>query len=284
MNKLKFNILILNWNNRNILSECIQSIVDNTYTNYIITVIDNGSTDDSVNYIQSNYDNVNFIKIPTNLGYALGYNYAFDKLKDSLENSWFLLLNNDTILEPDTLLTLAKNADKYGDANIYGCKILNIKNNKIWYSGGKISFLTGNVYHEGINSNDALINQPEINETEFVSGCCMLINSNLLYELNGFTVNYNFYYEDVDLCNKAKNLGSKCYYISSTYISHHISYSLGGRFSALKLLRKINSFIKYLFLNNKIQYFIYYIVINTILMPYYVINFLIKKIKISYEN
>ena len=113
MNKFKFNILILNWNNRNILSECIQSIVDNTYNNYIITVIDNGSTDDSVNYIQSNYDNVNFIKIPTNLGYALGYNYAFDELKDSLEDSWFLLLNNDTILEPDTLHTLAKNADKY---------------------------------------------------------------------------------------------------------------------------------------------------------------------------
>ena len=112
----------------------------------------------------------------------------------------------------------------------------------------------------------------------------MLINSNLLYEVNGFIPNYNFYYEDVDLCNKAKNLGSKCYYISSTYISHHISYSLGGRFSVLKLFKKINSFIKYLFLNNRMQYFIYYIVINIILMPYYLINFLLKKIKIPYEN
>ena len=283
MNKLNFNILILNWNNRKILTECVQSILKNTYQNYVITVIDNGSTDDSIKHIKSTYNEVNIIKIPTNLGYALGYNYAFDKLKNSLDNSWFLLLNNDTVLEPDTLEIFANNAIKYGSQNIYGCKILNMKNNKIWYAGGKISYLTGNVSHQGINLKNNS-DQSNINETDFVSGCCMLIHSSLLYKINGFSPSYNFYYEDVDLCNKAKNEGSKCYYISNTHILHHISYSLGGRFSFLKLVRKINSFIKYLFLNNKIQYFIYYIIVNTILIPYYLIKFLIKKMSISYEN
>jgi len=278
MNKINFNILILNWNNKKILSECIQSILHNTYENYVITVIDNGSNDDSINYIQDSFNDVNFIKVPMNLGYASGYNYAFDKLKNKTDNDWFLLLNNDTILETDTLQIFSEYAEKYGEGNIYGCKLVNINNKKIWYAGGTISCLTGNVYHEGINSED-ILDPPEsfISQTDFVSGCCMLIKSDLLYEINGFSPNYNFYYEDVDLCNKAKHKGSKCYYISATHISHHISYSLGGRFSFLKLFIKANSFIKYLFLNNKIQYFIYYLVINVILSPYYIIKFLIKK-------
>ena len=283
MSNLKFNILILNWNNRVVLSECIQSILDNTYKNYLITVIDNGSTDDSIDFIDSNYDNIEFIKIPSNLGYALGYNYAFKKIKNTNDDCWFLLLNNDTILEKNTLQILAKYANKYGNKNIYSCKILNLKNKKIWYNGGKISCLTGNAYHQGINAVDD-INQPDIKETDFVSGCCMLINNNLLYKVNGFTPNYNFYYEDVDLCNKAKKLGSRCYCISSTYISHHISYSLGGRYSFLKFFRKINSFIKYLFLNNKFQYFIYYVIINIILIPYQIVSLFFKKMNLSYED
>ena len=64
MDKIKINILILNWNNRKILSECIQSILVSTYENYVITVIDNGSTDDSVNYIKSNFNMVNIIEVP----------------------------------------------------------------------------------------------------------------------------------------------------------------------------------------------------------------------------
>jgi len=283
MSKVKFNILILNWNNRKILSECIQSILFNTYKNYVITVIDNGSTDDSVNYVQTTFNNVNIIKVPMNLGYALGYNYAFNKLKDSSKDDWFLLLNNDTLLESKTLQTFAENANKYGKKNIYGCKILNINNNKIWYGGGKISCLTGNVFHLGLNSKD-VSDQSDINQTDFVSGCCMLIYSDLLFEINGFSPNYNFYYEDVDFCNKAKSKGSKCYYISNTYILHHISFSLGGRFSFLKLFRKVNSFIRYLYLNNKIQYFIYYVILNIILSPYYLIKFLIKKMLVYHEN
>ena len=199
-------ILILNWNGKHLLKPCLDSVTAIDYPNYSVMVIDNGSTDNSVNMVKENYSEVNLLVLEKNYGFAGGYNRCFTRLKDEY-SGFILLLNNDTILEPNTLHTLAKNADKYGDENIYGCKILNIKNNKIWYSGGKISFLTGNVYHEGINSDDALMDQPEINETDFVSGCCMLINSNLLYKVNCFTPNYNFYYEDVDLCNKAKKLG-----------------------------------------------------------------------------
>ena len=282
MKNIEINILILNWNNRRILSDCIKSILNSKYDNYSITVIDNASTDDSVDYVKSHFENINIIRVPSNLGYALGYNYAFKKIKNTIKDCWFLLLNNDTILNTNTLNVLSQSAIKYGESNIYGCKIINLNNKKIWYAGGKISSITGNAYHNKIDSDD-ISNSIQIAETDFISGCCMLIKNDLLYKVNGFTPTYNFYYEDVDLCNKAKQLGSKCYYIPSTTILHYISYTLGGRFSILKLFRKIISFIKYLYLNNRTYFFIFYIIINIFLIPYYITNFFIKKIT-TYED
>ena len=84
------------------------------------------------------------------------------------------------------------------------------------------------------------------------------------------------YYEDVDLCNRAKTKNVKCFYVSDTSVSHHISYSLGGRLSINKILKKIFSFIKYLFLNHNIFLFIYYLAINTALLPVYIINLSVK--------
>jgi len=268
------NILILNWNNKKILLDCIKSIKKSTYKNYKITVIDNGSKDGSIDYINSFYDDLCFISISSNLGFSSGYNYAFEQLQKD-DSEWFLLLNNDTEIMSNTIQVFANNISKYGNNYIYGCKIMNINNNKIWYAGGKINKLTGSAYHVGANLSDELT-QFKKGFTDFVSGCCMLIKKDLIYKINGFNEKFNFYYEDVDLCNRAKTKNVKCFYISDTSISHYISYSLGGRLSINKILKKIFSFIKYLFLNHNIFLFIYYLAINVILLPVYIINFSLK--------
>jgi len=152
---------------------------------------------------------------------------------------------------------------------------MNINNNKIWYAGGKINRFTGTAYHLGVNSFDETT-QFKKRVTDFISGCCMLIKKDLIYQINGFNEKFNFYYEDVDLCNKAKKRDIKCFYVSDTSVSHHISYSLGGRLSINKIIKKLFSFIKYLFSNHNIFLFIYYIAINIFLLPIYIFNFTIK--------
>ena len=108
------NILILNWNNKKILLDCIKSIKKSTYKNYKITVIDNGSNDGSIDYINSFYDDLCFISISSNLGFSSGYNYAFEQLQKD-DSDWFLLLNNDTEIMSNTIQVFANNISKYGN-------------------------------------------------------------------------------------------------------------------------------------------------------------------------
>jgi len=282
MNKPFINILILNWNQKEILLSCINSIKKSTYTNYKITIIDNGSTDGSIRYIKSYFNDLFFIKIESNIGYSPGYNYAFDNLKSD-DSDWFLLLNNDTELNSNTLQTFVDNMLFHKDEYIYGCKIKNINDDNIWYAGGNINYFNSSAYHRGVNSNS--INTTfKSGVTDFVSGCCMFINKKLVYKINGFNERYNFYYEDVDLCLRAKKYNVKSFYISETFINHHISYSLGGRFTLMKIYRKLISFIKFLFFNNNILMFIYYLLINIFLFPIYLLTFTITFLRGAYAN
>tara|TARA_B100001094_G_scaffold313044_1_gene350383 strand:- start:3330 stop:4181 length:852 start_codon:yes stop_codon:yes gene_type:complete len=274
MTNLKINILILNWNNRDILLDCIQSIKNSFYSNYKITVIDNGSSDDSIAYVSKHYDELDFVKIKSNLGYSRGYNYAFKKLEDD-DSDWFLILNNDTRIMENTLSEFVEAVKFKGDNFIYGCKIINVNNKKIWYAGGKFNFINGGVSHRGINLSDEITSYKS-GFTDFVSGCCMFIKKDLLYDLNGFNEKYNFYYEDVDLCFRAKDKNVRCYYLEDTSIMHYVSYSLGGRTSLKKMMRKLISFIKFIFFNNSIFIFIYYLFINIIFLPLYIFNYIIK--------
>ena len=86
----KIHILILNWNGKNCLTECINSVKKIDYSNYIITVIDNNSTDDSISSIK--YSNINIISHSKNYKYAKGYNKAIFSLKND-DSDYYLLLN-----------------------------------------------------------------------------------------------------------------------------------------------------------------------------------------------
>jgi len=269
----KINILILNWNGHYVLNDCIQSIIKSKYNNYSITIIDNGSNDNSANKYNG-YDNIKIISINNNLGFARGYNYAFKKLVDK-KDDYYLLLNNDTILDSYTIANLIKSISKYGNDNIYSPRILNYENGSNWFCGGGICFLTGFPYHYGIDTYDSYITY-KTKKTTFVSGCCMLISKKNINKLNGFNEKFTMYFEDVDLCIRAKKENSQCYFISNSVIYHRISHSIGGRFSFKKYFLKLDSLLKFLYYNHNLFIFIYYFFINLLFVPIYVLKFFLK--------
>ena len=202
MNLPKINILILNWNGKNVLNECLESILSSTYNNYRITVIDNGSKDNSIDDIGKISNKINIIKIGKNLGYSKGYNFAFNKLKNH-DDDYYFLLNNDTVINKDTLESLYLSLLHFGSNNIYSPKIINSNDNLIWYAGGKINSLTNLPYHIGINSKEDIVKY-KTSVTDFVSGCAMFIKKSLIESINGFDEVFNFYYEDIDLCLRVR--------------------------------------------------------------------------------
>ena len=273
----RVNVLILNWNGENIIEDCVQSVLQSKYENLIVTVIDNGSIDKSIDSLVDKKYNINFIRIKKNLGFAKGYNFAFEKIKND-NNDFFLILNNEKIINENTISKFVEKSNEYGHGHIFGPKIINANDKLNWFCGGKINKITGQPYHLGINTTERYVSFKS-SAVEYISGCCMFLSSKTLYSLGGFNPKYKMYYEDVDFCLRAKKKGIHSFYFSDISIDHLVSYSIGGRFSSVKLFIKIFSFIKFLYFNHSLFLFLFYFITNIFVFPFSLLIFLFRKLK-----
>ena len=119
MKEDKVKILILNYNGEKLLKECLDSVQAIDYPNYSAILIDNGSSDKSIDYVKSLYgDSIEIVETGRNRLYAGGYNFFFSK---DIEDCYYLILNNDTIADRGILRDFMSGVGEYGQKNIYGC-------------------------------------------------------------------------------------------------------------------------------------------------------------------
>ena len=263
----KIKILILNWNGRDVLLDCLQSVSKINYDNFEIVVIDNASSDDSIKNIHINFPEVKVIALNKNYGYSGGYNKAFELLGYS-EDEFYMLLNNDTIVDKNIINNFL---DTYNSLDskryILGPKIYYMNNKKIiWYSGGKVDLWRGVIKHIGVNEN----NHPSFSyiNTDYVTGCCLFTHNSNLKELNGFDQSFNMYCEDVDLSIRASKLGIQCIYVPSAILWHKVSHSLGGIFNYKKILFKLSSLFK--LYNKHVKWYFRYFSIFLLLLRMFI--------------
>jgi len=132
-NKLNVSIIIPHWNNVDILSDCLESISSIKLSNFEIIIVDNASTDHSVDWIKSNYPNVNLIENDKNYGYAGGCNIG---AKDA-EGDKLIFLNNDTVLDPDCISHMLKSMNANPNMAVVQPKVLNYFDKTLFdYAGG----------------------------------------------------------------------------------------------------------------------------------------------------
>ena len=92
----------------------------------------------------------------------------------------------------------------------------------------------------------------DIQITDYITGCCMMVSGELITKLKGFSEQYKMYAEDVDLCLRSKKYGAKCYVVDKSVIWHQVSSSIGGNFSLKKNIRKFISISKLIYLNSNL--------------------------------
>ena len=230
-------IIILNWNGGNYIESCIKSTLSIDYNNFSVVIIDNGSTDDSLDIITKFLPKVELFQLERNYGFSGGYNRFFHMF-DNHTTDYFILLNNDTEVCPNLINSFNSAREKFGNHNIYGAKIFYKHNpNKIWYAGGKVNLKFSLIYHVGIRKLDS-IQFSKYHQTDYVTGCCLFTSVDTMKKLNGFNEKYKIYGEDVDLCLRAKKYNFKCYFYPDAKVWHKVSSSFGGEFSFKKLYRK----------------------------------------------
>ncbi len=229
-------IIIVNFNGYRDTINCINSLKRMSYSTYKIIVVDNDSTDISIEVL-SRIDDIILIKNKKNLGYAggnnIGIRYALDKKCD-----YILILNNDTLVEKDFLEILISNAKNSANFGVGGCKILDSAN-EIWFAGGKILRKLGTM---------KIYTAPRISNTSevsFLTGCCLLVNKEVFDKIGLFDERYFMYFEDVQFCLRTQQNGFKLYYYPNIKIKHLVKNSTEyDSFTAYFTLRNRQIFIK----------------------------------------
>jgi GT2 family glycosyltransferase len=242
----KVSIVILNWNGRNYLEKFLPYIFITTYPNYEVIVADNGSTDDSVSFIEKNYGEIRVIRFEQNYGFAKGYNEALQQV----EGDYYVLLNSDVEVIPGWLEPMVNLLER--DSNIAACqpKILAYNDRKKFEYAGAAGgwldeygypFAKGRVFDITEEDHGQYDQQEEI---FWASGAALFIRPSVFHAVKGFDNYFFAHQEEIDLCWRIQLAGYKIYSCPAAVVYH-----VGGG-----TLPRGNSLKTYLnFRNNRIM-------------------------------
>lgn len=223
-------IIVLNWNNYSVTKDCLLSLEKITHPNYEVILVDNGSTDGSVEKLEKEFSGITFLKNKKNLGFAAGNNIGI-KYALSHGADYILLLNNDTEVAPDFLDAVVKTAESDKKIGIVGAKIYyHTDPKKIDSAGADYIWwrVSGKLRFHGKKDNFKL---QGAKITDFVSGCCMLVKCAVFDDIGFLHEPYFHGFEDIDFCLRAKKAGWNIVVDLDAHIWHKVSASAGGEFS-----------------------------------------------------
>jgi len=225
---LDLSIVIINWNTCNLLKDCINSISEETEgVSYEIIVVDNGSSDHSVEMVKENYSLVKIIANEANAGFTKANNQGFR----ISTGRFVLMLNSDTVIKDNALKKMLIFADENVSAGIVGCKLRypngDFQNSCFRFPDLSSIFLSGTFLPKLFPKNRILNKErygmcewSSVHSVDCVMGSCLLIRREVLAAVDYLDENYFMYCEETDLCMKVKRIGFKVLYYPDTYIIH----------------------------------------------------------------
>lgn len=214
-------IVLLNWNGQKWLEKFLPSVVQYS-DDAKVYVIDNASTDSSVNYLQKNFPEVEIIKNYQNYGFAGGYNEGLKKINAK----YYCLLNTDVEVSPNWLHPVISLLDSNPKIAAVQPKILSYTDKKKFEFAGAAGGLIDNLgypYCRGRIFDDVEEDHGQYNdeaEIFWASGCCFFVRAKSFWEQNGFDARFFAHQEEIDLCWRFINAGKKIYYTGRSTVYH----------------------------------------------------------------
>ncbi len=212
-------VIVVNYNGAKYLQTCLSSIEQQTYSNYETIVIDNASTDNSEEYIRQYFPKMTLIQAERNLGFARGNNLAIKSALDQ-KADYVFLVNNDTELESDLIEQLIKTAERDPSVGIVSPVVFDLKNKNSLQEMGMAIDKFGYPL--------ALKSSLDRYRVFFVSGCAMMIKSELILRIGFFDESYFMFAEDLDLCWRSWLASYKIIVNENARIYHESGGSIPG--------------------------------------------------------
>ena len=245
-------ILIVNWNSKDLLRQCLLSIRGTCADlRPQVVVVDSGSFDGCAEMLASEFPEVEFVQSNDNIGFGRSNNLGFTRVTGEA----VLLLNPDTEIRPGALQTLLGELERRPDAGIVSPRLLNTDltlQSSVHALPRPVRQALDSEILRRLLSPYALwapptdFAPPETVAVEAVAGACMLMWTKTFRDIGGFSPEYFMYAEDMDLCLKTLRAGFRIYHVPTAEIVHHSgasSSSQGSTFSAVMMREALHSYM-----------------------------------------
>lgn len=211
-------IVILNTNRRDDTLACLESLTKNTYKNLKIIVLDNNSTDGSVEAIHASYPELQIIDLATNQGYAGNNNVG---IEESVKHGadWIMVLNEDTILDQHCLAELVKVGESDPNIGIVGPMVYHYDEPEVIQSAGGMLGKYWQSQHLGQNEDDqGQFQNPH--PVEWISGCAILVRRTAIEQVGMLDAGFFIYWEETEWCIRVARGGWKIIHVPQARIWH----------------------------------------------------------------
>jgi len=217
--KIPVSVIVVNWNGRDHLELCLGSLLRQTLPRIEVLLVDNASSDGSVDLVRERFGNaVRILPQEKNLGYGEGLNQGIRAAR----GRYLFCLNSDTEVAPACLATLVDAADRYPNAGSLAPKILSFGNPEIIDNVGHLLYPDGLSRGRGRLERD--VGQYDHEEEILIfSGCAALLRRAMLTDVGFFDPDLFAYCEDTDLALRSQLAGWRCRYVPAAVVYHKYS-------------------------------------------------------------
>jgi GT2 family glycosyltransferase len=237
----KVGVVILNHNGKLLAEKCLHSVHHSLYPNKDIILVDNASTDDSVDYVRARFPNVVMVANTENLGVAGGRNCGF---REALRrgNDYVLSLDNDAYIEAHLIDALVAVADADPHIGVVGPKTyMDDGSGKIQCTGGRITYRQNVCAERGAGETDRG-QYDALQDVDYFPGFGFMARREVFEKLNFLDESfYGYGHEDTDFCSRAVRLGYRVVYVPHAVMWHQGSATIGSYSPRKKYLEAVNS-------------------------------------------
>ena len=210
--------VILNTNRRDDTLECLRSLAATTYRSHVALVLDNASTDGSVEAIRAEFPDVRIHRLEQNLGYAGNNNVGIEQAL-ALGADWVFVLNEDTVLARDCLERLVEAGQQDERVGIVGPMVYHHLEPRVIQSAGGALSRDWSSFHLGQNALDEG-QFPSPHQVDWISGCAILVRRAVIERVGTFDARYFYFWEETEWCLRASRAGWRVLHVPGAHLWH----------------------------------------------------------------
>jgi GT2 family glycosyltransferase len=228
----KIGVVLLNWNGWRYTVAAAKSLRSSPGVSITTIIVDNASTDGSLEHLRGALPDAEIIAHPINAGFAGGCNVGIRRALE-LDCDYIFLLNNDAFAEATTIPELVAESRRQHDKAILGSIVRFAGSDEYQYFGSRYCNQSAHPVWFKSSEDGHLLAQPLI-ETDFALGAALFVHSSIIRQVGMFDERFYLTYEDVDLCYRARKSGIRCAMVTASVVYHHASVSMGPESAPLQ--------------------------------------------------